>query len=269
MKIKRISMEIVMLVISILYLIPAWLVLVNSLKDSKAANKLSIGLPSDFKFENYITVFKEGNVFRSLINGVFIASVSVFLVILFSSIAAFVIARRKSKTTEFVFSLIVAGLIVPGAIIPSFIVLKVLGLLNTYAGLIFMYTTYCLPVSVFLYAGFIKSVPKELDEASVMDGCGSLRLFFQIVFPLLKPVTITVVVFNFMGIWNDIQTQLFLAGSDKWTMPMTVYSFYGKYSQNWNLVFADVIITILPILGLYIFGQKYMVSGMTAGAVKG
>ena len=132
-----------------------------------------------------------------------------------------------------------------------------------------MFITYCIPVSIFLYTGFMKSIPEEIDEAAIMDGCRGPQLFFRVIFPLLKSVTVTVFVINFMGIWNDVNTQLFFASGDKWTMPMTVYRFYGIYLSDWNLVFADVVVTVLPVFIVYMFAQNQMVEGMTAGAVKG
>jgi raffinose/stachyose/melibiose transport system permease protein len=191
------------------------------------------------------------------------------LIITLSSVAAFIIARRKQKITNACYYLFVLGLIVPIAFIPTYLVLNTLHLLNSYLGLIFIFSTYGLPISVFLYTGFIKTIPVELDEAAIIDGCGPLRLFFRIVFPLLKPVTVSLFIFNFVGAWNDVMIPLFFSNSDKWALPLTVYNFYGSYLQSWNLIFCDIIITILPLIIIYVFGQKYIVSGMTAGAVKG
>jgi raffinose/stachyose/melibiose transport system permease protein len=180
-----------------------------------------------------------------------------------------VIARRKERVTNACYYLFVLGLIVPIAFIPTYLVLNTLHLLGTYAGLILIFSTYGLPISVFLYAGFIKTIPSQLDEAAILDGCGPIRLFFQMIFPLLKPVTVSLFIFNFVGAWNDVMIPLFFSNSDKWALPLTVYNFYGTYQQSWNLIFADIIITVFPLLIIYIFGQKYIVSGMTAGAVKG
>src|SRR5690606_37439513 len=133
----------------------------------------------------------------------------------------------------------ITGLIVPVAFIPTYLVLNKLELLNTYSGLILVSATFGLPMSVFLYACFIRTIPAELDEAGIIDGCKPLTLFFRIIFPLLKPVTMTLLIFNFVGSWNDIQVPLFFANGDKWALPLTVYTFYGSYMQSWNLIFAD------------------------------
>lgn len=268
-KIKKILLEIGAVILSLIYLIPAWMVLVNSVKDKKSANQFGLGLPSEFHFENYLKVFAEGNIIRSLLNGLLIASVGTIVVIFISSMAAFYIARSKTKLANHFYTYFISGMLIPVALIPTYIILMVLKLNNTYIGLIFMFITYCIPVSIFLYTGFMKSIPEEIDEAAIMDGCKGPQLFFRIIFPLLKSVTVTVFVINFMGIWNDVNTQLFFASGDKWTMPMTVYRFYGIYLSDWNLVFADVVITVLPVFIVYMFAQKQMVEGMTAGAVKG
>ena len=132
-----------------------------------------------------------------------------------------------------------------------------------------IFTTYGLPMAVFLYTGFIKTVPRELDEAAFIDGCGPVRLFYQIIFPLLKPVTMTIFILSFIGAWNDVMIPMFFSNSGKWALPLTVYNFYGGYVKSWNYIFADIIITISPLLLVYIFAQKYVIAGMTAGAVKG
>jgi raffinose/stachyose/melibiose transport system permease protein len=112
-------------------------------------------------------------------------------------------------------------------------------------------------------------IPRELDESAFLDGCGIVRTFYLVIFPLMKPVTVTIFIFCFIGAWNDVMIPLFFVGGDKWALPLTIYNFYGARQQDWNLIFSDVVITVLPLLVVYLFGQKYIVSGMTAGAVKG
>ena len=256
---------------SLIYLIPVWVVVVNSLKIQRDANLLGMSLPANLKLhvENYSAVFVEGGIERAFFNGLLEATASVAIIILLSSISAFVITRKGSRFTEIVFYIFICGLIIPAAMIPTFLVLNATKLINTYLGIIFIFATYGLPMSIFLYGGFVKSVPRELDESAIIDGCGGLRMFYQIIFPLLKPVTVTIFIFSFIGAWNDVMIPLFFAGGDKWALPLTIYNFYGSRSQQWNLIFADVVITVAPLLVVYIFAQKYIISGMTAGAVKG
>lgn len=268
-KLIKIGLELIMLIVILIYLVPVWMVLTNSLKQTYEANEFGFGFPSVFHFENYVTVFQSADIFRALKNGVFLACTVGAVSIVISSMASYFIARSKRRFARFSYGYFVSGIIIPIALVPTYFALLFMKLNNTYVGLILVFVAYTLPLSVFLYTGFIKTIPRDLDEAAITDGCGNLYMFFKVIFPLLAPVTATVGVFNFVGVWNSVSVYLFFASGDKWALPMTVYSFFGKYSQSWNLVFADIMITIIPCLLIYAFGQKYLISGMTAGAVKG
>lgn len=268
-KSKKIIFEAFMMIISVTFLLPFWMVIINSLKSEKEAALFSLGLPNAFHFVNYINVFKEANILRAMLNGFYLAFVIGLLSLLLSSMAAFAISRIRNKVTEIAYYLFISGIILPGATIPTFFLLNKMKLINTYTGIILVLLAHTMPIAVFLYSGLMKTVPRELDEAGIIDGCGRLKLFFNIIFPILKPATITIIIFNFMGVWNDVSTQLYFANADKWTMPMMVYRFQGMYSSKWNLIFADLVLTSIPVIVVYSIGQKYMVSGMTSGAVKG
>ena len=257
------------LMLAAVYLAPTWMVLVNSLKEKKLANRFGVGFPENWRFENYSEVFRSASIPRAFLNGVVISCGSVFLIVLLGSLAAFVIARSSSKLVRSFYYVFLAGLVMPVAFIPTYLVLNAFRLLNTYPGLILISATYGLPMSIFMYVGFVKTVPRDLDEAGIIDGCSPMFLYWRVVFPLLKPITATLVVLNFVGCWNDVQVPLFFASSDKWALPMTVYNFYGAHASSWNLIFADIIITIMPLLLLYLFAQTFIMEGMTAGAVKG
>ena len=158
----------------------------------------------------------------------------------------------------------------PLQVVTTFGLLKILNLTGTYFGVIMITTAVQLPWTMFTLTGFIKNVPKDLDEAAFIDGASPLKMFFIIILPLLKPILATAIVSTAMGAWNDFMIPLyFFNTSDKWTMPLTVYNFFGQYQSNWNYVFADLVLTALPITILYLYCQKYVISGMTAGAVKG
>lgn len=261
--------ELAMLAVAIVFIVPVWMVFVNSIKTTAEANQFGIWLPSTYQLNNYVTIFRESNAFQAFLNGIYIAGIVGVMAVFVSSMASFFIARSNARLSRFSYIYFISGLIIPVAIIPTYFALITMHLNNTYIGLILVFVTYTTPLSIFLYTGFMKTIPKELDEAAIVDGCNGFAMFFKVIFPLLGPVTMTVVVFNFVGVWNDVMTFLYFANGDKWTLPMTVYSFFGKYSQNWNLVFADIMFTIIPCLLLFAIGQKYIVSGMTAGAVKG
>lgn len=248
---------------------PIWMVVVNSFKHKEEANLMDLGLPGVFTLDNYKEVFAEGGIVRSFFNGLIQACGSTVIVLLFGSLAAFVIARSANKLISNSYYIFLAGLIVPIAYIPTYLVLDKLNLLNTHIGYILIHATYGLPLAIFLYVAAIKGIPRELDEAAMLDGCSAFNLYKTIIFPLLKTTTATLFIFNFMGVWNDAQLPLFLLSGDKWALPLTINSFYGAHGQEWNLIFADIVITVLPIAIVYIFAQKHIMAGMTAGAVKG
>lgn len=267
--IKNIVLTLFVAVCAVLFVVPLWMVIINSLKTRQEAGLFGIGLPTEWAFDNYITVFKEANIGLAMGNGLIYSIIVGVCAILFASMASFAIVRIKSKWSEAAYYLFLSGIVLPGAIIPTFFLLTRMSLINTYTGIIVVLLAMTMPISVFLYTGAVKSIPREIDEAGTIDGCGKLRLFFSLVFPLLVPTTITVAIFNFMGVWNDVTTQLYFVNADKWTMPMMVYRFMGMYSSNWNLVFADLLLTSIPVILIYIVGQKYLVSGMISGSVKG
>ena len=266
--VKKTGYYIFTLCVAMVFVMPLWMVFVNSFKEKIEAKKFGIGLPEIWMTENYQVVFEEAKVFQAFCNGLIISIGSVLLIIICSALAAFSIARSRQKWANVFYYIFLCGLVIPVAFIPTYLVLNKLELLNTFAGLILISATYGLPMSIFLYTGFIKTIPRELDEAAMLDGCRPARFLFQILVPLLKPVTVTLLIFNFVGSWNDIQVPLYFSTSDKWGLPLTVYNFYGAYASSWNLIFADIVITVMPLLILYLIGQKYIISGMTAGAVK-
>lgn len=269
-KIQKVLMTVLMSLLSLLIIVPLWIMLVGSLKDSAEAQLFNLKLPGTWHFENYYIVVKEGGIGLAAVNS-FILTISVTIIVLISgSLCAFVVSRRPSKYTKFVYQVFLIGMVAPIQIVTTFGLLKSLHLMGTYLGVILIETAVQLPWTVFTLTGFIKNVPKEMDEAAFIDGAGTLRLFFQIVLPLLKPILATALVSTAMYAWNEFMIPLyFFNTSTKWTLPLTVYNFFGQYASNWNYVFADLVITAFPIAILYLFCQKYIISGATAGAVKG
>ncbi|WP_394916507.1 carbohydrate ABC transporter permease [uncultured Robinsoniella sp.] len=266
---KRVLFYLFSLLLVMIYAIPIWMVFVNSFKSRREANLFGIELPYEWALGNYAEVFESGNILSAFMNGMIIASGAVVLILLCSSMAAFVIARSHKKLIKGAYFLFLIGIVVPIAFIPTYLVLNQLQLLNSYLGIILLHATYGLPASIFLYSGFVNTIPRELDEAAIMDGARLPTLYMSVIFPLLKPITSTLFIFNFVGAWNDVQLPLFFTGSDKWTLPLTMYNFYGAKSSSWNLIFADIMLTIAPLLVIYLVAQRYIIEGMTAGAVKG
>ncbi len=264
----KIVYYIVTLAIAAVFVAPLWMVLVNSFKEKKEAAHFAVAFPKEWLISNYAEVFENASVLKAFFNSMVLSVGTVLIVLAVSLMAAFAIARSSSRLATVCYYIFLCGLIIPLAFIPTYLVLDTLNLLDTYLGLILVSAAYGFPMAIFLYTGFMKTIPRELDEAAALDGCPPFRLIFQIIVPLLKPVTMTVLILNFVGTWNGVQIPLYFATSDKWGLPLTVYNFYGAHASSWNLVFADIIITVLPLLVLYLFGQKYIISGMTAGAVK-
>ena len=255
---------------SITMIVPLLLILINSFKDKYQSSSMGIDLPKVWYFENYLIVIKEGKLIQSFFNSMFYAGSSMILCMVLSAMAAYVLARNRTKLNKFVYFFIIMGIAMPINYVSLTKVMQITRLMNTMIGLSLLYTAIQIPFSVFLIYGFINSIPRDLDEAGVIDGCKPLRLFFSVVMPLLKPVLVTVMVLNFMTSWNDFTLPLYYSSSStKWPMTMAVYNFFGQFSQQWNLVSADIVLTTLPVIIIYLCGQKYIISGMTAGSVKG
>ncbi|PWV98450.1 carbohydrate ABC transporter membrane protein 2 (CUT1 family) [Paenibacillus cellulosilyticus] len=262
--------EIVLLIACLGIIIPLLLMIFGSFMTSAEVSKFQIRFPDKWMFSNYVTVFKEGGLARAFLNGMVITGVSAILNIFTSSAAAFILARRESKFSSFLYLFFFMGLIAPMSTITTIRVVQWLGFYGSVTSVILIYASLNTAFSIFLYSGFIKSVPKALDEVAFLEGASLLGVFFRIITPLIVPVNATVAIMVFMSVWNDITIPLyFLTDSKTWTMPLSIYNFYGKYSRDWNLIFADLVMTSIPVLILYLLGQKYIVSGLTAGAVKG
>ena len=258
-------------IISIISMAPLLLILFNSLKTSEQASEMKLSLPSfPIQWENFIVVIEKGKLFTSFINSSIYTAGSVLICGILSAMAAYVLSRNRDKLSKIIYLFIVLGITMPVNYVALMKVMLFLHLQNTQLGIILLYAAMQIPFSVFLIYSFIAKIPVELDEAGIIDGCGSLRLFATIVFPLLKPAIATVIVLTFLNNWNEFISPLyFLSSSTKWPMTLSVYNFFGMYFKDWNLVCADIVLTSIPVIIIYLLGQKYIVSGMTAGAVKG
>ena len=256
---------------SIPCLIPLLLILVNSLKTKQDAALMDLKLPSlPIPWENFSIVIEKGKLAQSFLNSVTYSVGSVVLCIFFAATAAYVMSRNQTRLNRFLYMFLVLGITLPINYVALSKVLITLRLNNTRGGIILLYTAMQLPFMTFLIHGFVAKVPTELDEAAVIDGCGPVKLFFLVVLPLLKPAVTTASVLTFLNTWNEFTAPLyFLNSSTKWPMTLSVYNFFGMYFKDWNLVCADILLTSLPVILVYLFGQKYIVSGMTTGAVKG
>ena len=254
------------------YATPFLFVVLNSLNDRRAAAQMKLSWPATFHPENYAEVVKVGGgmLVTAFKNSTVITFAVVVLTVIVCSMTAFYVQRRDNRTSKVVSFLLLIGLMVPVAVMPTIWVLQALGLFRHKLGLILVQTAVGMPFSMMLFRSYIASIPREIDEAAMIDGCGPGRLFFQIIFPMLKPVTATVVILSSINVFNDFANALyFLPGAENATVQLTLYNFMGAYSNRWNLLFADVVIICVPMLVLFLLFNRRIVSGMSAGAVKG
>ena len=269
-KLRAILTNVIAWAISAVCMIPLLLILFNSLKNSNAASDMNLKLPGSIEWSNFLNVIEKGKLGASFANSILYSVCSVAVCVLLAAMAAYVLSRNGSKFYRVIYMYLVLGITMPINYVALTKVMMFLHINNTRLGIILLYAAMQLPFSVFLIHGFVARIPRELDEAAVIDGCGSTRLFISIILPLLKPALATVIVLTFLNTWNEFVSPLyFLSSSDKWPMTLSIYNFFGMYFKEWNLVCADILLTSLPVILVYLAGQKYIVSGMIAGAVKG
>lgn len=268
-RIQNILKHIVCIFLSLLVLVPFYMVVINSFKDKGESARMSLSLPTEWHFENYLVVIDEGNLIQGFFNSLLYAGIATLVGVVICSMAAFVLCRKRTKFNVFLYYFILCGLFCPVNYVTLVTVLSKLNLTDTRPGIILVFTSSMIPFCVFTIRNFVVSVPVELDEAAVIDGAGPLSLFFKIIFPLLKPTVVTCFILQFMGIWSDFLTPLYLSSKSKlFPMTMSVYQFFGRNSSYWNKVFADIVLTCIPVMIVYMIGQRYIIGGMTSGAVK-
>ncbi len=274
MRAKKLTGEVITNVlaifVSLVTLIPLLLIIVNALKTKNEAVGMTLALPASIMWENFGVAIERGKLLPSFFNSALYSVGSVSICCLLAAMAAFVLSRNRTRTNKFLYFFIVLGIAMPINYVALTQVMRILGLYDNRLGVILLYVATQMPFSVFLIYGFVGGIPRELDEAAVIDGAGPVRLFFSIILPLLKPAVATAAVLMFLNTWNEFISPLyFLSSSAKWPMTLSVYNFFGMYYKDWNLVCADILLTSLPVVLVYILGQKYIVSGMVSGAVKG
>jgi raffinose/stachyose/melibiose transport system permease protein len=273
-KVKNIIIEVIaVLAALVIFGIPFYFVIINSFKTSSEAADMNMAFPKVFQIvQNYSAVLaaQHGIVIRAFFNSTIITVFSIAVLIIVCSMSGFVMHRRQGRASSFVNFIVLAGLMIPPSIVPTIWLLNKIGLYRSLPGMVLIEVALSFPFSAILYRGFMATIPKEIDEAAIVDGCGSLRLFFQIILPLLKPVTATIIVLSSVGIFNDFVNPLyFLPGAKNATVQLTLFNFMSQYLSSWNLLLADVVLISIPPLVLFIFFNKRIVAGMTAGAIKG
>jgi raffinose/stachyose/melibiose transport system permease protein len=260
--------ELLMIAAAFVIVFPVYVLITLSLKSRGEVTKDPIGLPSSFLFSNYEQAWNEASLGRAIVSSMIITVASGLLLILLGSLASYTLARRASRLSYATYLLFLLGLVLPFqlALIPLYQIVRDLKLIGTYWSMIGFYTGLGLPFTIFLYTGFLRSIPRDYEQAAAIDGASQLEAFAQIVFPLLRPVTGTVAILNAIFTWNDFLTPLlYLSGSDRRTIPVAVNSFVGQFVTQWQLVFAALVVAIAPILIVYFFLQRTIIKGFASG----
>ncbi|MFZ0530783.1 MAG: carbohydrate ABC transporter permease [Propionicimonas sp.] len=256
--------------LSAIMLVPLLLIVFTAFKGGDDSRSMSFSLPERWDLGNFATVIEKGRLVNGFLNSLLYSGVGTVLTVMLAAMAAYVFSRRRNGLNKLLYLFLVMGIVLPINYVALMKVMQLFALNNTRIGIILLYMAIQLPFMVFLIYGFVARIPVELDEAAVIDGCGPIRLFFLIILPLMKPVLITAMVLCFLNMWNEFILPLyFLNSTDKWPMTLAVYSFFGQFETQWNLIAADVLLTSLPVVVMYLVAQKYIVGGQTAGAVKG
>lgn len=264
-------LEIVIILLTCAFMYPLFLVLINTFKDYKEVVTNVVSLPHAFSFDNYVQVWGLMKYPQLFWNTLFITVVSVIGILLFGSMAGYKLSRTKNRFSAFLFFLAISPMMLP---FQSFMITltklsKELHLINSLSGLNVIYWGLGCPLAIFMFHGFVKSIPMELEECAAMDGCSSYRIFFQIVFPIMVPVISTVAILNVMWIWNDFLLPLIMLNGKEATLQLASYKFFGQYKSEWNYALTAVVFTTTPPILFFLFMQKFIIKGMIAGAVKG
>lgn len=258
-------------VMFVLYIVPFFLILLNSSKERLGVISSPLSLPEQFNLSSYINAFREMNFLSGFGNSLLITGVSVVLIIVFSSSLAYYLVRWKSRTNNVILLTLVASMIVPfqALMIPFVTIYGGLGMLNSPWSLCFFYLGFGVSLATFMYHGFVKGVPKDLEQAAFVDGATRLQVFTRVVFPILAPITTTIAILDVLWIWNDfLLPSLVLVSQDHRTLPLSTFYFFGTYTSNYNEAMAALVLSIIPIIAFYLAMQKKIINGVMEGAVK-
>ena len=257
-------------VISLIMITPVYLVFANALKTKVQASSMGVELPTEIQWQNFATVIEKGKLATTFGNSLLYALVATLISTTLAALAAYALSRNRTRFNRAIYFFIIAGIAIPTNFVTLTKVMQLTHLINTKLGIIVLYAATHIPINVFLIYAFIETIPRELDEAAIIDGCSPLRLFTSVIYPLLTPVLVTAAVLNLIDFWNEFLLPLYyLNRTTNWPMTLGIYNFFGQYQSDWSLVSADIVLTILPVIIIYLIAQRFIFSGMTAGAVKG
>jgi len=257
---------------ALIVLYPLLIMVASSLKTTGEifANPLQL-IPETARFVNYVDAWNQANFGTYFRNSMFVCLVSVVMILWFGSMAAYVLARFSFPGNRLIYLLFLAGFMIPVrlAIVPLFVMMRDLHLLNTLWSLIVVYIAGGMPFTIFLMVSFFRHVPRDLEDAAVLDGAGPFQVYYQIMLPLVRPALATVGLFHFLNVWNDFFFPLiFIRSENLRTVPLGVSTFFGEYTNDWSLMFAALSISILPVIAVYLMASKQFIAGLTSGALK-
>jgi len=258
--------------VSVVMVAPLIWTVISSLKTNREFFTSPWSLPAEFRIENFATAWTEGRLGTYAFNSVWITTVSVVAIVVLSSMAAFAFARLEFRGRDKIFAIFLVGLIIPiqGVLVPLFLMLKEVGLLYTYPGLVLSYVAWGLPLAIYVMRAFFLSLPRDLEDAARIDGCGLLGIYWRILMPIAKPAVATVAVFSALGVWNELLlVQLFISEDTMRTLPRGLLAFSYQHQTRYDLTFAAVTMIALPMVALYAVFQRWFIDGLTAGALKG
>ena len=259
-----------MVALALLYVIPFIMMGLGSFKTPAEAARFDLSLPSKWLFSNYTHVLDSGKIWLGYLNSIIITVPVTVISVFLGAIAGIVISRRNDKLSQGIYYYFIFGLTLTLQIASIFFLLQYLHIYGTFFSVICIFISLRIPFTVMTFCSFVKGVLREIDEASIMDGCNFWQMTIKILFPILKPIMVTNVVITAIDVWNNFMIPLLYLGSaKKSTISMVIYSFFGRYNRDWQYVFAALMLVVLPMLIFFIILQKQIIAGMTSGAVKG
>jgi ABC-type sugar transport system, permease component len=264
-KLKMLMREVLVVILGAPFIFPIYMLVVNSFKNKMEAADMGVGFPVKWHiYTNYAELIKSGNILIGFKNSLILSVVPIIFIIAIISMASFILQRRKQKVSEWIYCLFVIGMILPGLTVPTVLNMHFLHIPG-YLSVVLIYIASGIPMGTILYVGYYKSIPREIDESAVIDGCGLLKMFWQIIFPLVSPITTTFSIITFLYLWNEFEIPLyFISGHGNQTIMVTLYCFTGPHASDWNLVSACIVVITLPVVILYAAIQKKITTGMAS-----
>ncbi|MGR6546181.1 carbohydrate ABC transporter permease [Paenibacillus tundrae] len=275
MRMQRLNSYLIRLLLiigSLFAMLPIYMAVVNSLKTQGEMFQSFIALPTTLHWENYAEAFTKINLLHSSMNSAIVSFLGIGGIVLTASMAGYKLSRTSGRLSNIIFFLFVASMLVPfhSIMIPLTRMARGLSVQGSTYGLALIYIGLGVNMAIFLYHGFVKSIPRELEESAQMDGCNELQTFFQIIFPLLLPITVTIAILDFLWIWNDfLLPLLMLTDVNNYTLILSTNMLFGEYNKEWPLILSSLVLTAIPVILIYAFFQKFIMEGIAEGAVKG